>query len=221
MLNWKSLVHERLNHLRLEPTEREEVIAELSSHLEDAYASFCKQGFCAEEAQRRSLAGIPWRRLTFDIQNAKRKGVSMNKRTKQFLFPALASLAISEGVLLAISFTVGSHPHLFLRGSRMIYLPWLISLPIAGATAGYFSRRAGSKLKTIVTASLFPAAVGLSFVFVGIGITLITGARIFAQPQWLYVSQALALGVIVPAIALLVGTLPFLKQHRVGPSCNQ
>src|SRR5581483_2341634 len=209
MPDWKFLVHERLNELHLDPTEREEVISELSSHLEDAYASFCRQGLCAEEAQRRSLAGIPWRRLAVEIQHAKHKGGSMNKRTKQFWVPALATLAISEGVLLAISCTVGSHPHLFLRGSKMIYLPWLISLPIAGATAAYFSRRAGSGLKTVVTASLFPAGVGLSFIFVGLGITLVTGARIFAQPQWLYVSRALALGVIIPAIALLLGSLPF------------
>ena len=139
----------------------------------------------------------------------------MNNRTKQFWLPAMVSLAISEGVLLVVSVAAARNIRIGMMGPKAIYIPWLISLVIAGSAGAYLSRRAGTERKTLLVASLFPAIVGLGFVLAGIAITLTTGPRIFGHPQWLYVSRALGVGVFVPAVALLLGSLPFLRRSRV------
>ena len=140
----------------------------------------------------------------------------MNNRTKQFWLPAMVSLGISEGVLLIVTVVVGRDLRISRMGPKVIYIPWLISLVIAGALAAHVSRRGGSGWRTLVAASLFPAYMGLAFVLVGIAITLTTGVRVFAQPQWLYATRALGVGVLVPAMALLLGSMPFVKRKGAG-----
>jgi hypothetical protein len=213
--DWKPLVREHMPNLKLDSAQREEIVAELASHLEEVYEGCCAEGLHPAEALSRSLQKINWRRLARRVESAKRKEGSMNSRSRQFWLPALVSLSISEGVLLGVSVIVGSHSQLLMAGPKMIYLPWLFSLPVAGGVGAYLSRRAGGERKSLLAASLFPAAVGLGFICAGIAIALLTGARIFARPQWLYASRALEVGVVVPAIALLLGSLPFLKQRSV------
>ena len=214
MPDFQSLVRERLGELRLAAAQQEEIFAELAGHLEETYEQLRAKGLCKSDALQRSLKEINWRQLSRQIQSAKYEGF-MNNRTKQFWLPALVSLAISEGVLLGVSFAVANNAHLLMIGPKLIYLPWMASMPFAGAAGAYLSRRAGSERKTLLAASLFPAIMALGFIFTGIAITLITGARIFARPQWFYASMALAVGVVVPAALLLLGSVPFLKERRV------
>lgn len=212
--DWKAIVRERIGKLRLDPAQHEEVICELASHLQEAYEGLCAKGLCKSDALKRSLCEINWRQLSQKIQSAKHGGMLMNNRTKQFWLPAMVSLAISEGVLLVVTF-VATNFYISIAGPKVIYIPWLISLVIAGAAGADLSRRGGSGWRTLLAASLFPAYIGLGFVLVGIAFTLITGAPIFAQPQWLYVSRALGVGVLVPAMALLLGAALFVRRSRV------
>lgn len=214
--DFKLLVRERIGKLQLDSAQQEEIIAELAGHLEEVYEHWSTKGLCKSDALRRSLKEeeINWRQLSRNIQSAKRE-VYMNNRTRQFWLPALASLGISEGVLLAVSFTVANNSHLLMMGPKLIYLPWMACMPLAGAAGAYLSRRAGSKRKTLLAASLFPAMMALCFIFVGIAITLVMGVRIFARPQWFYASMAFGVGVIVPAVLLTLGAVPFLKQRKV------
>ena len=214
--DWKSIVRERIGNLKLDSAQQEQVIAELAAHLEEVYERELAKGLCKADALQRSLdeEEINWRQLSRKIQSAKHEGY-MNNRTRKFWLPALVGLAISEGVLLAVSFAVANNSHLLMIGPKLIYLPWMASMPIAGAAAAYLSRRAGSERKTLLAASLFPALMALCFISVGIAITLFTGARIFARPQWFYASTALGVGVVVPAALLTLGTLPFLKERSV------
>ena len=215
--DFQLLVRERLGKLRLDSAQQEEIIAELAGHLQETYEQLRAKGLCKTDALQRSLEGeINWRQLSRKIQSAKREGLFMNQRTKQFWLPAMVSLAISEGVVFAVSFAVASNPHLALMGPKLIYLPWIAPMPFAGAAAAYLSRRAGSKRKTLLAASLFPAVMALCFISAGVAITLFTGARIFARPQWFYISKAFGVGVVVPAILLTLGTLPFLKERKVA-----
>jgi hypothetical protein len=207
------LVRERLGELKLDSAEQEEIIAELAGHLEEAYEQLRAKGLCNSEALQRSLEGTHWRQLSRKIQSAKCKEGFMNDRTRKFWLPALVSLAISEGVLLAVSVTVATHAQLWRLGAAAMYVPWLISLPFAGAAGAYLARRGGSGRKTLLAASLFPAAIGLFFVLGGIAITVIW-VRVFARPQWFYISLAFLVGVLIPCVALWLGTLPFLKARE-------
>lgn len=212
-LDWKEIVRERVGDMRLDASQQDEVICELADHLEETYEGLCAKGICKSDALERSLSEINWRQLSRRIQSAKREGMLMNNRTKQFWLPAMVSLAISEGVLLVVTVVVRSDLRISMMGPKATYIPWLISLVIAGAAGAYLSRRGGSGWRTLLAASLFPAYTGLGFVLVGITITLITGVRIFAQPQWLYASRALGVGVLVPAIALVLGAAPFMRRR--------
>ncbi|HKW17852.1 MAG TPA: hypothetical protein VJO35_10115 [Terriglobales bacterium] len=213
-LDWKLLVQERMKNLRLDPAEKEEVIGELSNHVEDTYESLCREGLCKSDAVQRSLEAVDWERLSRRIQFAKRNEVFMNNRTRQFWIPALVSLAISEGVLLGISFTIPLFPRLLQMGPAALYGPWLLSLPVAGAAGAYLAHRAGSGRRVLLGAVWLPAIVGLGFICAGLLITLLRGVRIFAELQWFYVTLALIVGVISPGIALWLGSLPFLGKAQ-------
>jgi hypothetical protein len=112
-----------IRSIRVDPCTREEIIAELSSHLEESYEDFCQQGLSEPEALQRSLEGIPWWPLSRKIQSAKCKETLMNERTRQFWLPALVSLTISEGVLLGLSFIIATHPYLWRMGPAVLYGP--------------------------------------------------------------------------------------------------
>ena len=214
VVDWKGIVRDRMGDMRLDSGQQEDVICELANHMEETYEELRAEGICKSEALERSLSEVNWRQLSRQIQSAKRGGVFMNDRTKQFWLPAMVSLAISEGVLLVVTVVVGRDLRISMMGPKATYIPWLISLVIAGASGAYLSRRGGSGWRTLLAASLFPAYTGLGFVLAGIAITLITGVRVFARPQWLYASRALEVGVFVPAMALLLGAAPFMRRSK-------
>ena len=54
MLDWRALTEQRLAGLRLPNPRREEIVQELSEHLEDEFALLC-QSLPEDEAQRRTL----------------------------------------------------------------------------------------------------------------------------------------------------------------------
>jgi hypothetical protein len=214
--NFRLLVHERLGMLKPNSAQREEIIAELAGHLEEVYEVWCAKGMCKYDALQRSLEQeeIDWRRLSRKIQSAKCEEGFMNDRTRQCWLPALTSLAISEGMLFAISITVATHARLWQLGAAAMYVPWLLSLPAAGAAGAYLVRRSGAQRKALLAAVLFPAFVGLAFICGGLLITLTMGVRVFfAKPEWFYISLALVVGVLIPCIALWLGSLPFLREH--------
>jgi hypothetical protein len=62
----------------------------------------------------------------------------------------------------------------------------------------------------LLAAVLFPAFVGLAFICSGLLIMLM-GAPVFARPQWFYISLAILIGVLIPCVALWLGSLPFLR----------
>jgi hypothetical protein len=135
----------------------------------------------------------------------------LNHRTRTVWLPGLASLGASMAVLM-VSTRAGLHPFFLARGlaNQVVYLPWLLGLPACGAAGAYCSSRAGGERPAQVAAGLFPAIILLAL---GSFLTL---ARlvVFVQPRWFHTSLAVLLGVVVPGMALLLGTLPFLKTAK-------
>ena len=137
----------------------------------------------------------------------------INFRTKTFWLPALASLTASM-VVLMISTLIGLNPFFLARGlsNQVVYLPWLFVLPLCGATGAYLSRRAGGRRTIRLVTGLFPA---IAMLVLG-SFLVLTRVIIFTQPQALRAVIAFIIGVILPATALLIGTLPFMRQLTVG-----
>lgn len=215
--NWKSFVRERIGTMRLTPAQEEEIVTELSAHLEDAYIGHLENGLCKTEALERSLGEVAnWPQLAREIQRVKCKEGIMNNRTKQLWLPMLVCIGLSLGVLLFITTSLGRQGFLMKGGLAtflVVYVSWLVLLPACSAASAALSRKAGAKPRALLSASLFPAGVMLCFIGSGLVITLTTGARIFANPQGLNIFKSLCLGVVVPSAALWLGARPFLKEQ--------
>jgi hypothetical protein len=138
---------------------------------------------------------------------------TMNTRTRTFWIPALVSLMASM-VCLTISTLGGLESRFVALGwsTYVVYIPWLLSLPLCGAAGAYLSRRAGGKRRASLAAGLFPVIAITSLV----GFLTIIGKFVYAKPQWLYFSMAVLFGSILPGMALLFGAAPFAQAREYG-----
>jgi hypothetical protein len=141
-------------------------------------------------------------------QSAKDTKKNMNTRTRTFWLPALVSLTAAMACL-TISTLGGLEPRFVARGwaTYVVYIPWLLTLPLCGAAGAYLSRRAGGERRACLAAGLFPVIAMTSLV----GFLTIIGKFVYAKPQWVYFSMAVLFGSILPGMALLLGAAPFAK----------
>jgi hypothetical protein len=206
--DWSGLVRESLLPLDLTSSESQEVVAELAAHLEDCYEQQIGKGLTESAAYQRTLNELfETRRLAKDIQRAKHKEESMNPRTKQLWLPSLVSLATAMS-LLAILIQISLQPRFLGRTPlQMVLLPWLALLPFCGAAGAYLSRRGGADLRARIISGLFPMIVLFSVV----GTLIVTRLIVLARPHLPFIAIWIALAVILPSAALLIGTVPFLR----------
>ena len=222
MPEWKALVREHMESLGLAPVEEEAIVAELATHLEDVYEEACAQGLCKSEAIERSLAQVAdWRGLSRNIQRVKCKEGMMNQRTKTLWLPGLISLTaamfflmISELVslqprFLAPRFFAAVHTGTTNANVPLIaYLPWLGLLPFCGAAGAFLSRRAGGKWRARLAAGLFPWIA----VFCLVLFLTLAGQIVPFRHDWFAFVTELLFVSVPPAMALLLGVMPFLKE---------
>ena len=154
-----------------------------------------------------------WSLLSAQSANDARK--NMNSRTRTYWLPALVSLTAAMACL-TISTLGGLEPRFVARGwaTYVVYIPWLLTLPLCGAAGAYLSHRAGGERRTRIAAGLFPV-IAMTIL---VGFLTLIGKFVFAKPQWLYFSIALLFGVILPGLALLLGAVPFAKASRLQKS---
>lgn len=213
MHDWNALVCKQLGGLGLNPAQQEEVVAEIAGHLQDIYEEGCAHGLCKTEAMERSLGEVAdWRRLARKIQRTRRKEEGMNNRIKNLWLPSCTSLAPAMGFLMLLQRT-GPQPRLVWLGSMplMLYVPWLVALPLFGAAGAYLSRRAGGPRLARVVAGLFPAIVILGLAVLGVSSSLVVEPNVFILHHPAYLAFALFNWVVLPAAALLLGAVPFLN----------
>ncbi len=217
MPEWNKLISERLGSLNLPPAAQEEVVRELAAHLQDIYEEKIAEGVSETHALESVLKQVTnWRPLAKNIERAKLKEEIMNSRSKKFWLPALLSLTASMVWLMAIEL-VAEKLHMPWRHANIAFAPyviWIIALPVIGAASGYLSYRAGGARLACFSAVTFPCIVMFAFWLVLISYLL---AR--KTPQTIHglsIGYGLLFWVIVPAVALLIGTLPFGKSEKLS-----
>lgn len=218
MRNWEAIVERQLNGLALQPAESAEVIAELAAHLAETCEELRKQGITEEEAVRRTLSQVEdWQKLSRLIQTARTKENTVTNRVKQLWLPSLVTFVLSMG-LLALIQIFGPKPWLFGWNGRsrwpfvapalMVYVPWLLSLPLIGAIGAYLSNRAGGSRRAVLSSVVFPVLPYLAFFVLALPVVVIVNDHIAHN----IMSRALFVGlfawVLAPGAALLAGGWP-------------
>jgi hypothetical protein len=204
MPDWKHLVAERLAHLELTPEVRRDVVAEIAAHLDECHGELLDAGGADPEAQ--TLAQVPdWNALCRKIRRAKEDRMSFARRV---VMPGLAALIL---VLAALRYYVyllvvpepcgPDMACIAVSADGPAYLPWLATLPLAGALAAGLARWLGARPAQRLLAALLPAVyLGAETIVMGLLSDFFWRIPIY----W----------VIIPAIASAIGAYPFLGRRR-------
>jgi hypothetical protein len=221
--DWKQLVGENLttrhdDRNRDDESIREEIAAELAAHLEDVYEAAQARGLDATTSLELAMQEIQnGRVLLANICRAKSKEGSMNLRTRSLWLPALASLFASSLFLFALT-EISLQPRMLLRlnysAAQLLYAVWIFGQIACGALGAFLSRRVGGSLSARVVAATFPAIVMLASCAIVIPASALMQHNdfIFHNPGRLW--WGAFLWAVVPAITLLLGAAPFLKESN-------
>ena len=217
MPDWEALVSKELSGLKLGAAEKEEVHAELAAHLEETYEALLKEGVPDQEAIHHvvSLAGN-WNDLERKIRAARNGKDPMTNRVKQFWLPSLLTLLSSMGLLMLIE-CFGPNPWvippehrrgwLVIAPAAVVYLPWLLSLPVIGAMGAYLSIRAGGARREAFTSIIFPVLpYSVSFI-IGLPMIAILDDHVAHNMIFSALFVGLFAWVLAPGAALLTGGL--------------
>jgi hypothetical protein len=228
MPDWQKLVSHQLAHLGLAECERQEIITELAGHLEETYESLLRDGLPDGEAVRRALSQVTnWTDLQRKIYCSRTKENTMNARTSRLWLPSFVTLAASIITLVAFGFLglqpgpLGSRPHHEEWSSHLIggitsgshilneYTVWLMVLPFLGALGARLSRRAGGTLRDIIISGVFPALAWLTIVLISLSFAASLEHGLETLFAWVGPLELIALLVLIPGAALLMGVLAY------------
>jgi len=215
MRDWRKFVQVQLAGLPLSPGTKADVVDELAAHLEETYAELRKQGMTEEAAAQLALLQVKdWHKLQRKIQNARIKENIMTNRVKQFWLPSLLTLLLSMVLLMLIQL-FGPNPWTPATGGRLrmmpmavVYVSWLLTLPLIGAMGVYLSIRAGGSPRAVFSSIMFPVFPYLAFVVIGLPLALILDDHVAHNITIPAFFVGLSAWVIFPAVALLAGGLP-------------
>jgi hypothetical protein len=208
MPDWERLVAERLAHSKLTPELQREVVAEIAAHLEECYCELVRAGSSDPEGQTRAQVR-DWNALCRKILRSKEDRMSFARKVVMpgiaALIVALAALRLFVYMLIAPE-SVPCGPDLSCVSVRVsadgpAYLPWLATLPLAGALAAGLARRMDAQPVQRLVAALFPALYLALEMFV---MGLVFGFFWRIPIYW----------VIIPAMVCALGAVPFLGDRR-------
>jgi hypothetical protein len=224
MPDWAELVRHQLSGLGLEPEVCDEVILELANHLEEQWGVLRGQGISKEAAVEQTLSLVEdWKDLGEKIQSVRAKEPTMNQRTREFWLPGFLTLLLAMGLLALIQF-FGPKPwnlaqHInqwtLVAPVTVIYVPWLLSLPLVGALGAYLSNRAGGTRRAVIASLVFPVLPYLVFFLFGFPLALMIEENVTHNIMFSALLVGLFAWVLAPGAALVVGGLlaqPFLSR---------
>ncbi len=214
MHDWRKMVHERVTACGLPPANYEEVISELAAHLDETYEDARSQGLTDPAALELTLQEVnDWHVLAANIRRSKSKEDPMNNRTKSLWLPAMANLAVAAGLLMILQ-KLGVQPRVVWIGdmAMVLYLPWLITLPVFGAAGSLLARQAQAPSAFRLVAGLAPSLAILGSFLVILPLSFAIDRHQFVEFPFGYFALTIFNWVLLPACALLLGTLPFLRE---------
>jgi|GEM_PF-2584280 hypothetical protein len=139
MPDWKELIRRRMQAPPRAQTD--EVVEELSTHLEETYNELIDCGYAAQAAFERTLQEVDdWDVLCRRIYRTREMRNPINSRVgRLWLLAAVIWLGASLSVMV-LQPPDRLQPYLIL-----FYLPWLAALPLVCAAAAYLEQRANPR----------------------------------------------------------------------------
>jgi len=216
MPDWKEVVRENLGPAGLPPSAEEDVIAELATHLEELCEHEQTRGRSELEAEKWVLANIRWQKLAREIRAAKREEESMKNRKRTLLLPTFANLLLLTLGILALGF-LGFHPEIDAQHHVWFSfpIPWLLALPFVGAAGTLLAKREGASPAERLVAGLAPSVVWLAE-FCLMAVAIECDRHDFAPFPPQYFGLTALWWVVLPVLAQLAGTLPFIQAPEKG-----
>lgn len=215
MRNWDHIVHSRLAPLGLDAMREQDIRAELAEHLEDAYAAARSEGVSEEDAVARAMAQVPdWTELARTIRRADEKEGPMSHDMKTLCVPGLTALCCAAALMLGVTVLFPSELWLDPRASVRLAIAglWMSSYLAFGALGAWLSRRAGGSMRTRFVAGIFPMALHLAIYVPLIALGLMAQRALEpARAGVNFQPRIVLIFLILPAVALALGTLPFLR----------
>lgn len=218
MPDWRKLVADKLTGLRLPEAQKQEIVEELASHLEDTFEERRGSGLSDSAAMNAALNEVlDWHELRRRIAIAKREERPMNDRTRKLWLPALASVSAAVIFQAGLAF-LSYRPEMLFRShvSQWMYILWLIAQVACGAIGASLSRRAGGGWPARVGAAMTTSTILLTAMIAVAAISWVVRATGIWRPDFGSVdmdifTRAIVTGVLIPGVALLLGALPFLR----------
>lgn len=209
MPDWKKLVRKHLRSLTLSPCAQEQVIDEISDHLQGVYEDARRQGHSKRASLKLALQEVgDWRVLTRGIRRTKSEDASLN-RTRALLMPTFVNLVLTSA-LLNICDKFGIADLTIKRSAPMpAFQPWLLTLPLCGALAALLARRADGPSTARFAAALAPCVVWFASLFV-LKIIFLCLPGFFSGVSLSSLAFAAIGWVVLPGLALFAGAAPFL-----------
>jgi hypothetical protein len=224
-LDWQKLVHDRFADQRYGAEIEPEVTEELAHYLQDFFEAGIDKGVPEREAARCALAEVRnWGRLARKINHARNGGQMFKQRIQALWMPGFAAAILTVAASLTVNrvaSTVFAGPHI----AMFVYGAWLLFLTGIGALAAYWSRRAGGSIAKRTAAALLPAALilgALGALVTNPDLKMAVIASVFSPcgvriPGMLSaIPNSVVGGILLPAVALLAGALPFLREKPMG-----
>lgn len=158
----------------------------------------------------------------------------LSLRTRNFWLPGFISMTAVGLFFVAADVMYGPHdPSYFFTKislhpqdilglhagpARSFYFAWLVAQILFGALGAFFSRRAGGTRGARIAAGALPAITIFGLCALAVPISFLLERKTVAQPA----QAQLALGIFVwgvaPAITMLLGTFPFLRESNLRES---
>ena len=205
MSDWERVVGERLAQSKLPPDVQREVVVEIAAHLEECSHELFRAGSPDPDAQ--ALEQVPdWDALGRNIRRSKEDSMSFARKVVMpgaaAAIAALAALKLYV-YLLIVPEACGPDGMTCIRvaADGPVYLPWLATLPLAGALAAALARRMGARPGQRLMTALCPA------IYLGAETLVMSLMDTFYWRIPIY-------WVIIPAMACAIGALPFLGDRR-------
>ena len=227
MRDWELAVSDRMGGLKLCAEARYDVVRELASHFEQIYDNAREGGAGEDEAREQALASVRnWKRFTRDVQSEKETFMTMTPFKRKVVLPGMVAL-VASGIGLWIT------SMLYRSGAQYVFhpvdtrryftlnIPWLIALPLVGAIGAWMSWRNGGSMSDRFKAGIFPTLTfawvpvwGAVIAVIWIILNIVAPERTTDHAglvEWtMRIVAFLVPWVVLPAISMSIGTLPFL-----------